>query len=230
VAAPADATRNTTNISTSADPWTVNLPASISAGDLLIVHGRTGGSPTFNLPSGWSWLVQNHVADASDDVTSIIWRIADGAEGATLSWDLSATAKGSTLAYRITGHDFGILDVQVAIGTGANANPPVTTTLPSDDYLILVFAGLDGETQTYTVPTNYVNLQTANSGTAGIATTNNVTASASRALTGITSEDPGAFTNGAPSTGWTTFTLAVRQTVPRTMRQKVRSAELEWSG
>jgi hypothetical protein len=52
VASPVDAGRNTTNITTADDPWTVNLPASIGSGDLLIVAGRTGGNQTFNLP-GW---------------------------------------------------------------------------------------------------------------------------------------------------------------------------------
>mgnify|MGYP001565130996 CR=1 FL=1 len=101
MAQPYDAARATTNVTAAADPWTVNLPAGIVAGDALLVFMRTGGAQTFNLPAGWSWLVQNDTGDASDDVTSIIYRKADGAEGATLSVDLSAAAKGAAIAYRI---------------------------------------------------------------------------------------------------------------------------------
>ena len=103
MASPVDAGRNTTNITTADDPWTVNLPASIGSGDLLIVAGRTGGNQTFNLPDGWSWLVQNESSDATDDNTSAIYKWAVGNEGTTLSWDLSAGAKGAALAWRITG-------------------------------------------------------------------------------------------------------------------------------
>jgi hypothetical protein len=217
VASPAVAATNTTNITSAADPWTVNLPASISAGDLLIVllRGNNGNAALAggNPPSGWTALVNGESSDASNDVTHVLYRWADGGEGTTLSVDLSSTAKGAAISYRITGAENPATQAPevstVAVDTGANADPgTVTPTGGSKDYLFLVFAGLDGETQTYTEPTSYSNLLQANSGTGGTPDTNVRVGAAERQLT-ASSEDPGAFTNSAPSTGWTAYTIAI---------------------
>lgn len=220
MAAPSDAGRNSTSISTAANPWaTVNLPASIAAGDLLLAFGRTGGAQTFTLPAGWNWGIENNVADATDDATSLIWKVAAGNEGASFSWGLSGNAKGASITYRITGHNGWLngIPTPFTYTTAANAaDPPDSGTLPSDDYLLIVFAAIGGETQTFTAaPTNYVNLTTQNSGTGGLPATNCRVASASRGLTGITSENPGAFTHGGADGGGIAITLAIRQLVTR---------------
>lgn len=217
MASPAIATTATTNITTSADPWTVNLPASIANGDLVVLHLRTGGgAAALNVPSGWTSLVTDNASDASDDKTSILYRVCDGTEGTTLSVDWTGTAKGSAIAYRITGHDAGTAPTlsTVAVGTDATAEPGAAVLDQSRDWLILAFTGLDGETQTITTwPTNYtLNQLEANSGTAGAATINNRTAAAGRQVT-TASETPGAFTwSASPSTGWTAYTVAIAPT------------------
>jgi len=217
MASPTVATTNSTSISVAADPWgTVNLPASIAAGDLLVVFGRTGGAQTFNLPTGWNWAIQNDVSDANDDATSVIYKVANGGEGASFSWDMSGSAKGASIAYRIAGHNggFQVIPTPTTFTTAANsADPPTTGTIPSDDYLIIVFAGCDGESVTFTAPTNYGSIINQNSGTGGAVATNCRIASAVRSPTGITSEDPGTFTHGATAIGGTAITLAIRQLV-----------------
>lgn len=213
MAAPTDAGRTGTNITTAADPWTVTMPASIAAGDLLVAAGRTGGAQTFNLPSGWNWLLQNDTSDASDDAVSVIWRSAAGSD--TLSWDLSAAAKGATIVWRITGHGASNPEVSTIFGTGANCDPASIT--PSGgvlDYLVLSFASLDGETQTFTVNSPFTNLQQANSGTGGAAATNVRIAGSSFQGTAVSTVDPAAFTNAAPSNGWHAATIAIFPPLP----------------
>lgn len=216
MASPVDAGRATTNISTAADPWaTVNLPASIAAGNLLIAYGRTGGIETFNLPTGWSWLVQNDTSDATNDNVSLIYKWADGAEGASFSWDLSAAAKGGAITWRITGAEHPSNQLPEVLGanfttTLNTADPPSMSPIGgSKDYLIIVVSGNDGEVGAYTAaPTNYVNLSTASSGTAGTPSTNNFNGGATRAITTAT-ENPGVFTHAAATAGGRAFTIAV---------------------
>lgn len=213
---PVDQARTPTQFTAAADPWTVNLPT-LSAGDLALMLFRAnnangafaGGTP----PSGWTALVNNNTSDASNDVTHILYRWCDGTEGASVSVDLSGTAKGATIVYRITGAENPSTQAPevstVAVGTGANADPTgVTPTGGSKDYLWIVFAGADGEGITYTAPTNYGNTENTNSGVDGAASGNLCIGSASRQLAAA-SEDPGAFTNGAPTTGWTAYTVAI---------------------
>ena len=219
MASPTDAGRITSNFTSNLDPWTVDLPASIAAGNLLIAVGRASNNArTFNLPSGWSWIVQNNTADATAHTTSVICRYADGSEGATLSWDLSGTAKGASLCWRITGGEnpgTQLPEAQIATGTGANPDPPsIAPTGGSKDYLFLVFGGMDGEAQTYTLPASYSNSTgTAHSSTGGTDDTNCRIAGGGRALT-ASSTDPGAFTAAAAFSGWTAITIAVHPPAP----------------
>ena len=200
-------------IATAADPWSVNLPASIANGERVIIFMRASAA-TFTLPvSGWTTLISNEASDASDDASAIIYRECDGSEGATLSVDLSASAKGITHSYRISGHDPGTAPVvsTVAVGTTATPNPGSVNMGVSDDYLFFVWGAMDGETQTITTyPTNYVSGQDfRNSGTGGVAASNNRSGAAYRTAT-TTSEDPGVFTySAAATTGWTAFTVGI---------------------
>jgi hypothetical protein len=197
----------------------VNLPSGITAGQLLVLLIRAAGNNGVlaSVPSGWSALVQDEGSDASNDPTHILYRWADGTEGSTLSVDFSGSIKGAAIAYRITGAINPATQPPqvstVAVGTGTNPDPTgVTPTGGSKDYLFIAFGGLDGETQTFSAapstPSSYSNLQQANSGTGGAASTNVRIAGASRQAT-VSSEDPGAFTAEAPETGWTAFVIAI---------------------
>lgn len=214
MAAPVDATRGLTSITSAADPWTITMPGSIAAGNLLVSIARNGSGATFNLPAGWSWIVNNDSSDASDDMTAVICKLAAG--GDTLSWDLSTTAKGCACTIRITGAAdpaSRLPEAVILTGTAANANPSaITPSWGSDDYLIICALGMDHETATFTRPSGYtVDAITANSGTTGATATNCQQVYASKGVTGVTSEDPGAWTSTAATTGWTSITIAVPQ-------------------
>lgn len=192
------------------------MPATIAAGNLLVCFIRIAAAVTVtslvdNLSASWTILGPVENSDASDDNTYIYYKVAAGTES-TGTLDLSTTAKGTATIWSISGAADPATqapETAVATGTGANVDcPSISPTGGSKDYLILALAGLDGETQTFTAPSGYSNRIDGNSGTGGAAATNCRTSGASKQVTAA-SEDPGAFTNGAPSTGWTGITLAI---------------------
>jgi hypothetical protein len=222
VASPVDADRIGTNITTTSDPWTVNLPPSIAAGDLLLLFIREATNVSYFGPPGFTAIVDD-LSDASDDRTVVFWKKADGTEGATMTLDFTATVKGAAIVYRITGAADPTTEPpqgDIAIGTGANADPPnLAPPDGSKDYLWIIFGGMDGETQSFALPANYGNLIQANSGTGGAATSNVRIAGGSRQFTAA-SDNPAAFTVGAPSTGWSALTFAVHPAVPVVVRKR----------
>lgn len=213
MASPVDAARAATNIATAATPWTVTLPAGVVAGNLLVAFVR-GSTNTISTFTGWTSLVAGDVSDATDDQTSIWYRQSDGADPVSLAW--SANTKGAVITWRVTGaadpatQAPEVSAVAVGTTTANTCNPnAVTPTGGSKDYLFLACGCEDGEVGAFTgAPTNYTNLQAANSGTGAAAATNVLMGGASRQLTAA-SDDPGVFTHGAATTGWTAFTVAI---------------------
>lgn len=230
MAFPVDAARVATNITAAADPWTVNLPAGITAGDLLIAHMRCAGSQTVNAPLGWTF-GGGSSGDASDDFQRWFYRIADGTEGATQSFDLDAAAKGAAIVWRITGVDTSIAPSWSgdSIGTSTTPNPgSLTPAGGAKDYLWLWLGGWEGEQTSPPAgaPTNYTNAIGANSGTAGVVATNCRVAGASRQLNAAT-EDPPSWTISA-SDDWIAWTLAIHPAPPLVDADaEVSFAELE---
>jgi len=220
MASPVDAGRNATNVSTASSSWAVNV-GSPAAGTLLIVFLRFAAAPGSITFTGYTPLVAGDTSDASDDTTAIYYRWADGTEGATDTCAPTNSVKGCAICWRITGAANPATQAPevsaVAVGTtSANtANPnSVSGTGGSKDYLFLAMAAGDGEVGAYTgAPTNYTNLQAANSGTGSTAATNCIAGGASRQLTAA-SDDPGAFTHGAHTTGWTAYTVVVHPPPP----------------
>lgn len=199
------------------DPWSFGLAyGTPAAGDLLIVIARTAGAQTVSGVSTNSLALTNFAtstADATDDQTTGWYRQCTGTETTNIDVDLSAAAKGAIVVYRITGHEDPATQQPEefeATGTGANPDPPnATPTGGSKDYLWIAFCGADGEMADATAPTNYNNsFVAANSGTGGAVATNCRVGAGTRTLT-ASSENPGAFTLGAASNGWTAWTIAV---------------------
>ena len=74
-------------------PGGVAAAASISPGDVLLAIVRSPAATTFSWPAGWTELVETG-ADASDDVESVAWRLADGTEGASITVDAPGSTAG----------------------------------------------------------------------------------------------------------------------------------------
>lgn len=217
MASPVDQTRVNTNITTAATSWAVNYPTSIAAGDLLVMHIRTsnGTAPSPDPPSGWVNIASSTI-DASDDYSGVFATVAAGGESGTFNVGFAASCKGAATVHRVSGASPSPDNVQIfgsSTGATANADPPVINVSPSNTYLIILLIGLDGETQTFTPPTNYSNLIEGNSGTGGAVATNCRIAAASRQLT-FTSENPGAWTNTAPSNGAMLWSVVIGPNIP----------------
>lgn len=220
MAAPTDSARVATNISTAATSHAINVGSPV-AGTLLIVYVRFAGDPgTVTFVGGTEGsaykLRVTDDSDASDDRTSIYWRWANGTEGVSDTLTTSNSIKLGAIAWEVTAaaNEEPKISTVATFATTANTGNPnsVAPTLPPQDTLYIVCCGNDGEVGAYTAaPTNYVNLQAANSGTGGAAASNCFMGGASRQITASSSDDAGAFTHAAATNGGTAFALAIRQ-------------------
>lgn len=208
MAAPVDADRVTT-ANGAATSQSLNLPGSIASGDILVALVRAPASTTISWPAGWTEFIPDNSADASDDVTSGAYRIADGTEGATITVTFGTSRAMAGICYRITGGDTVSVS-SAATGASTTPDPPNYAPFVGHDHetLWIGLVGFDASSgQTVTAaPTSYGNLGTTTSGGAGVA-------GASQQTT-ASSENPGTFTASASVT-WTTWTVAVYTAQPR---------------
>jgi hypothetical protein len=185
---------------------TVNLPPNISAGDMLIVSiVRDGIGTAFNWPEGWTLLA----TDENFARQEVACTIADGTEGATMTVTVGSQ-DSAHIAYRVTGHngDTTTATIEAASADGASDAPDPPSLDPSGwdtaDMLALVFIGVDSSSDIIndTPPSNYTNLLQVDGSDVQVA-------SARRALTAASSEDPGAFSLSV-SDNWTAVTVLIR--------------------
>jgi hypothetical protein len=145
----------------------VNLPATVDAGDLLLIGicvAGTGGFGTLDTPAGWTELWEG--SGAGNVTYSVFARDAVGDEdGGTVTVTQSGgTLNDASQTYRITAASWGgtlgtDIDTGVDLEEQTTIDPPsVTAGGGSADNLFIVFAGVgnDGETVTG-YSTNYTN-------------------------------------------------------------------------
>jgi hypothetical protein len=196
---------------------TVNLPADIAAGNLLLIffaEMAPTSTPSTVSATGWTAVTGFRTADATPEIAiHAFYRWADGGEGSTVAFTTSVAMKTAHTSHRITGAENPATQPPEA-GTGVsgsgtdNADPPsVSGTGGSKDYLFYTSVVLHGETQDPDAPpADYTNMVTTNTGGGGSASTNGFIATAHRQLTAA-SDDPGVWTYG--NTTWATNTLVV---------------------
>jgi len=157
----------------------ISLPASIAAGDLLIVEIFLNGSIATS--PGFTQLL----------ASNIYWREADGTEGATVTFT-GDNSHSSHNSYRITGWDDGGAP-EGATDTGDTNAPSLTPSWGSKDTLWLAFVAIAANTACdfTAAPTDFTDLiKSAEAEEGGIRIRS---ASARRELTAA-SLDAGAFT------------------------------------
>lgn len=110
-----------TSASGTSNTLTINTPASVASGDLLIAVLVANGTAGWSQLSGWIRL--NNIT--TDPSTSVQYRIADGSEGASFTFTTSSGRVAGTIM-RFTGA--GIPYVGTA---NSNANPVTPQTAPS---------------------------------------------------------------------------------------------------
>lgn len=216
MASPVVEATNESATPTAATSHTVNLPASIAAGDLLIIcldKGTPATTSLFNAHADWTELLDENVASG----LYIAYRWADGAEGATTTLVSASAIRSAEVTYRISGAENPATQAPqigtTATGTSVNPNPPsISPTGGSKDYLFIAFFGMVGEqadddTLVTTYPANYTLGQQEK--TCGVAGTNlgGMIGAAARQATTAT-EDPGTFT-AIDNAAWRAQTIAV---------------------
>jgi hypothetical protein len=198
----------------------VTLPTGITADDFLLVLINKGVAvATFNALAGWTELVDENLANGM----AILYREADGTEGATISLTSSASTRSAHISFRISGHDVGTTPGISTVATGTSTAPDATTCTPAGgakDYLWITLFGMAGEQQdddtlVTTFPTNYSSNQLEK--TCGVAGTNlgGMIAAATR-TNNAASEDAGAFT-AIDNAAWRAFTVAVHPAPPTSL-------------
>ena len=182
---------------------TINLPASIAAGDLLVAWiGDQTISSTYDTgaPSGWTRL---------ETITSshiVYYRYASGSEGSTQVFTTYYTTSVVAFVVRITGAMLNVAPVLGNSATGGDTAPDPPSCFPDwsiNDILWLAF----GTTLSATVtgyPSGY-------SGGTWISHSPRSSFTAWKA-SAVATENPGAFATGTTA-AWTTQTLAVRPAV-----------------
>lgn len=209
MAFPVVATTNTSN-QTAGTSHTVNLPASISAGDLLIVFFVNEDDTTVTTPTGWTLLKAMLETGAATNKMSIFYKVATGAEGATLSITTSSSRVSSHISYKITGYTGAPQVSTGATSTSGNPNPDsLTPSGGAKDYLWIAACSTrftSGAISSY--PTNYSG-SNLNSRITGALGGSNV-AVGTRNLN-ASSEDPGTF-DFPTNQYWTACTIAIEPT------------------
>ena len=211
LAAPVVASVTETAFGSDTTGHNVTMPATVNAGDLLIVLFTNDGDATVTTPSEWTELASNE-ADGAVRL-SVYYKIAAGTEGGTtVNFVTSASEQAAAQVYRITDWH-GTTPPEISTAATETSTAPDPAFLDPAGWgvsntLWLAVAGQDRGDQSGTLayPISYINgTSTQSSSAVGCCRIH----SARRVLLTATSEDPGPFT--IPVTEqWVAFTIAVR--------------------
>lgn len=184
---------------------TVDLPASIASGDLVMIFHFTEGNSTRTVPSPWVEIFDSNSTGA--DGLTVAYLIASGGETSVVVTK-TVTERFSAIAARITGWHGTTAPEISSSATGSSTTPDpdsVTASWGSDDNLFIAMEATDNDSFTPTAwPTNYTDNQitgpNAASSSGGAIATRNLAAS---------NDNPGTFTITASDT-WIAATAVVR--------------------
>lgn len=204
-----------TAFSTNATQHLVAMPATVDAGDLLLLMIAFDGGPTITNPSGWTELLNVPSEQAHGKLVTA--KSADGTEdGTTVDVVTSAAEMAGAQVYRITGWH-GTIATGVEVGTSNGAGGVTTNSPPAfnptnwdvDDTLWIAVLTVGTPSAAIDVsgyPASYTNGTETDpvGGTAGalVATARRENATAS--------EDAGDFTMSTAPTGSRAFVIAIR--------------------
>lgn len=201
---PQVAATNTSTQTANTTTHTVNLPAGIASGDLLIVFFAKDGDGGANNVAGWTTLGTAAVLNNLQLI--VFYRIADGTEAGTITVTTPDSERSAHQSYRIADWH----GVTAPSMTGNSATDPAadpanhTPSWGAADTLWLIAAVSDANTTFSADPANYTDPIENNS----TGTNDGVKLRTLRRNLTAASEDPGTFTN--TDRPWATETLAVR--------------------
>ncbi len=174
---------------------TVNLPAGIVAGELLVALFVTdGGASAVTWPNeGTDWIQLLETASGGIQLAAA-YRIADGGEGASITVVTANALFSAYTTYRISGYSL-VPEVGIsATGTSANPDPPSLT--PSWGARNTLWFAIEGNDDIKTVnayPANY----TDGRNDVGLNAGSSVGVGSARRELNAVSDDPGTFTLSA---------------------------------
>jgi len=189
----------------------INMPATVNAGDLLIVIFAADGSGTSGDPAGWTSLGTANAGTATA-LGRWAYLVADGSEaGGTAAFTTSTAERSSGLCVRIQAGTYTGAPEMATLTTGTSLSPDPPNLTPSGgpaDYLWLasyVQESLPSSAPTYPLPNGNAVSET------GTSNSNIATCACCYTLQSGSSLDPGAF--GIPGTTvrpWIASTIAVK--------------------
>ncbi|HEY3495457.1 MAG TPA: hypothetical protein VGK73_12260, partial [Polyangiaceae bacterium] len=222
----------------------VPMPASVVAGDLLLVLFANDGSASVTTPSGWTQLWTTPAGTTTAVRFGGYAKVAAGSEGGTtVNFVTSAAEQAAAQVYRISKESWsgvltgpsGIVVASPATGTGTFPNPPLLTisppNYPSTRLLFIACAAhdreyLQGATQPGGGYTPSPALRTGSSANTGACTI----LSARRTVEGEPqSDDPGTF-SFLTGDDWVAMTLAIRPFSQLSKREAVIAAHFDSAG
>lgn len=195
-------------------PHVASLPASLVAGNLLVVAVVIDGAAgTITRPSGWSDIVAAF-SNGGNNVHGAAWyKVSDGSEGSTVSFLTSGSQRSVHKSWQISGHASSTNPPQGAgVGDGSTATliadpPNETPTGGAKDYLWLAVGGKDRGDLTFDgFPASYTNTGEQNQSAADAA---GVCIGWGRRALNAASENPAAFTFPTTNRNTVAMTLAV---------------------
>ena len=171
MAFPAVAAGNTSTVTVAATSHGVAMPATVNAGELLLIKISTGGEPVITMPAGW----QNAYTPVVFTAVSLACfkKIADGTEGGTtVNFTTDILVKSSHISCAINAWVGDLAGVVAGTAVTANSdrpNPPeVTSTWGSADNLFLTQMSIQRTAALTGYPTLYTDNQTeVSTGTGG---------------------------------------------------------------
>ncbi len=117
-----------------ADPWTVSLPSSIVANEILLAIVNTNDA-SWTIPTGWTQL--DHQGEGY-----LIWKLATGSEGATESWD--GTSAATVIIYAIEDCDEDTpYTAYVADGAAPTDGPNLAPGIGAKSWLWIQMGSMD---------------------------------------------------------------------------------------
>ena len=228
---PVVASRTATSFSsTSGTSHNVNMPATVNAGDLLLMFfasfsGGIGATTLGAAPSGWTKVAET---DGSRCQSALFMKVADGTEDST-TVNITTSPGRSAVAHvlRITGWYGALSGVEQAVATSTSNHQPdppnLTPSWGAKDTLWIASYCVGDDNATFTTaPTNYTNGQ---GDISGASVNNSAEVGTAYRELNATSEDPGAFTLSETEIG-NSYTVAIRPVDVQTLvASSIASAE-----
>lgn len=167
-----------TQVTTATTSPAINMPATVTAGDTLLVGIRVNVGGAIGWPADWNELADS-APDGSGDEVAVAWKKADGTEGGTTVTLSTGNGKCEAITTRITNAaDPAVNPPEInTVATGSSVNPLPNAITPSggaQDYAINYLFSIAGEGVISANPAGWSLVGTATSGTGGATTSNGV--------------------------------------------------------